>query len=113
MKQFVDEETVKYYDRIAEKDLQEFQSDNVDIDELVKFWEKLFKNETVEYSEPVGTTDEELFSTVYHKLVHSPALESILQEEHAYALTSGSAEAKRKKHLSELAEKQVLFDLLL
>lgn len=106
LKKFVNDETIKFYDDIADKDIEESKNPNFDIDEIVKSWEKLFRNETVEYSEPVGTTDEELFSTVYHKLVHSPALETILQEEQAYATSAGAAAAKRSQQISKLSKKQ-------
>lgn len=104
LKKFVERESVKYYDEIAGKKLDEFKKDNFDVDSVVKFWEKLFKNETVEYSEPVGTTDEELFSVVYHKLVHSSALESILQNEQAYATAAGAIAKKRTTQISALSE---------
>lgn len=68
----------------------------------MKDWEKLFKNETAEFADPVGTTDEELFSVVYHKLVHSPALETILQKEQTYATVAGAIADKRTKEIADL-----------
>lgn len=61
--------------------------------------------ETVEYTEPHGATDEELFSTVYHKLVHSPALESMLQVEHSYALAVRELTGQRDEQLTSLTQK--------
>lgn len=61
--------------------------------------------ETVEYTEPHGATDEELFSTVYHKLVHSPALETMLQVEHSYALAVRELTGQRDEQLAALTQK--------
>lgn len=47
----------------------------------------MFKENIVEYAEQKGTSDEEIFAAAYHKLVHSPALETILQVENSYAQT--------------------------
>ena len=107
LEKFVETETLRYYDEVAEEKLKEFKNDDFDVDSVVKHWEKLFKNETVEYCEPTGTTDEELFSMVYHKLVHSGALESILKKEQMYGVTATSLAHKRKKEIKELSEKQV------
>ena len=60
--------------------------------------------ETVEYAEPHGTTDEELFSTVYHKLVHSPALETMLQVEHSYALAVRELMNQRDEQVAALTQ---------
>jgi hypothetical protein len=61
--------------------------------------------ETVEYAEPHGATDEELFSTVYHKLVHSPALETMLQVEHSYALAVRELMAQKDEQVTALTQK--------
>lgn len=63
--------------------------------------------ETVEYAEPHGATDEELFSTVYHKLVHSPALETMLQVEHSYALAVRELMAQKDEQVGALTQKWV------
>lgn len=58
------------------------------------------------------TDDSELFSTVYHKLVHSPALETILKVEHAYSLLTQELIYARDQDLADLSTKCVhLFTL--
>lgn len=109
MKKFVHDGCIKYYDDLDYKKLNQFKKNDVDVDKIVKFWEKLFKNETTKFSERVGTTDEELFSVVYHKLVHSPALESILQNEQAYATAAGAIAEKKAKQIFALSERSNLF----
>ncbi|XP_063216529.1 protein C12orf4 homolog isoform X2 [Bacillus rossius redtenbacheri] len=103
---FVKEETNNFYDDVAEKAIEDVQTGVIDEESLIKSWEKAFREETLEYAEPEGTTDEELFSTVYHRLVHSPALETILQVEQAYALAVRELTTQRDEQLAELAASQ-------
>ncbi|KAJ9586337.1 hypothetical protein L9F63_020045 [Diploptera punctata] len=103
---FVKEQTIKYHDDICEKLIESARNDETDVEEVIKAWEKAFKEETVEYAEPHGATDEELFSTVYHKLVHSPALETMLQVEHSYALAVRELTSQRDEQVTALTQKQ-------
>ncbi|VVC90049.1 unnamed protein product [Leptidea sinapis] len=56
-------------------------------DGIIKNWEKSFKDNVLEYAEQKGSSDEEVFAAAYHKLVHSPALDTIMQVESSYANT--------------------------
>ncbi|XP_069673035.1 FERRY endosomal RAB5 effector complex subunit 3 isoform X2 [Periplaneta americana] len=104
--EFVKKETMKYYDDVSEKLIQNAKDGEIDVDEIIKTWEKTFKEETVEYADPHGATDEELFSTVYHRLVHSPALETMLQVEHSYALAVRELTGQRDEQVTALTQKQ-------
>lgn len=64
-----------------------------------------FFQNTLEYGEKSGANDAEVFSAVYHKLVHSPALEMILEQEHSYANAVADIIAERDKQVTELTEK--------
>ncbi|KAJ8986234.1 hypothetical protein NQ317_009940 [Molorchus minor] len=64
------------------------------------------KEEMAEYGERRCASDEELFATAYHKLVHSPALETMLQLEHMYSKTVRHKTDERKKQIQELSERQ-------
>lgn len=76
--------TLEFYDEKADKVLSDAKSGSLDVEEVIKRLEKEYKDKTVEYAEPCGTTDEELFAAAYHRLVHSPSLEPILQAEHKF-----------------------------
>ena len=76
--------TLKFHDLKAEKLIDNAIQGELDVEDIIKNWEKIYKQKTVEYAEPLGTTDEELFAVAYHRLVHSPSLEPILQAEHKY-----------------------------
>ncbi|KAK7873103.1 hypothetical protein R5R35_006334 [Gryllus longicercus] len=106
LKLFVDEETIKYYDDTSEKLIANARSADFEVEDVIKAWERAFKEETLEYAERRGASDEELFATVYHKLVHSPALEAILQVEHSYALAVRELTGQRDEQVSALTTKQ-------
>ena len=76
--------SLEFYDERAEKLIDNARNGELDVEEIIKNMEKAYKLKTVEYAEPMGTTDEELFAAAYHRLVHSPSLEPILQAEHKY-----------------------------
>lgn len=61
--------------------------------------------EMTEYGERRCASDEELFATAYHKLVHSPALETMLQLEHTYALTVKEKCEEKDKQINELSNR--------
>jgi hypothetical protein len=104
--EFVKEETIKYYDDVSAELIHKTRNGDIDVEEVIRAWEKAFREETVEYAEPHGATDEELFSTVYHKLVHSPALETMLQVEHSYALAVRELMAQKDEQVAALTQKQ-------
>lgn len=76
--------TLNFHDKKADKCIVAVLQGDLDVEDIIKNWEKIYKQRTVEYAEPLGTTDEELFAAAYHRLVHSPSLEPILQAEHKY-----------------------------
>ncbi|KAK3922873.1 Protein C12orf4-like protein [Frankliniella fusca] len=106
LKLFVEQETLSYLDNIAVDAIKRGQNGEVDVEEIIKNFERLFKEETAEYAAPRGSTDEELFATVYHKLVHSPALEAMLQVEHAYSIVVNEMTTQRDDELAALTERQ-------
>ncbi|XP_066995758.1 FERRY endosomal RAB5 effector complex subunit 3 isoform X2 [Anabrus simplex] len=106
LESFIEEETTKYHDEVAENLVENARRDDIDVEDVIKAWERAFREETIEYAERRGATDEELFSTVYHKLVHSPALEAILQVEHSYALAVRELTGQRDEQVAALTSKQ-------
>ncbi|KAJ1527639.1 hypothetical protein ONE63_007601 [Megalurothrips usitatus] len=63
-------------------------------------------HETEEYAEPRGSTDTEFFATVYHKLVHSPVLETMLQVEHLSSLPVKEMTSQCDNELAATTERQ-------
>ena len=58
-----------------------------------------------DFAPPEETSKEQIFSEVYHSLIHSPALETLLNLEHTYALTVDDLIQQRDKDLSHLDER--------
>ena len=61
-----------------------------------------FLQETLEYASPEAVSNETVFSEVYHALIHSPALETLLNLEHTYALAVGEVIKQRDHDLQHL-----------
>lgn len=58
-----------------------------------------------EYGERRCASNEELFATIYHKMVHSPVLETMLQLEHMYTQVVRKKSDEKDKQILELREK--------
>lgn len=58
-----------------------------------------------EYAEQRCASDDELFATAYHKMVHSPALETMLQLEHMYSKTVRQKTHEKKRHVQHLSDR--------
>ncbi|XP_033215905.1 protein C12orf4 homolog isoform X2 [Belonocnema kinseyi] len=98
--------TMKFHDEKSEKCIDAAVQGDLDVEDIIKNWEKMYKQKTVEYAEPLGTTDEELFAAAYHRLVHSPSLEPILQTEHKYGKDVTEVIQMRDAAQEQLTRKQ-------
>lgn len=87
--------------------LNQLKNSEINVEGIVKGWEKLFKENVMEFAEQKGTSDEEVFAAAYHKLVHSPALETILQVENSYAKTVMNTLKNRDEDIKKLTQKLV------
>ena len=47
-------------------------------------------------------SNEQVFSEVYHALIHSPALETLLNLEHTYALAMGGIVEEKQRDMEHL-----------
>ncbi|KAI4502370.1 hypothetical protein M0802_002282 [Mischocyttarus mexicanus] len=102
----IKELTLQFYDEKSEKVINATKKGDLNIEDIIKNLEKIYKQKTVEYADPIGTTDEELFATAYHRLVHSPSLEPILQAEHKYGRDVTEVIQKRNTDYEQLTKKQ-------
>lgn len=96
------EETKNFHDERDEKLLNQLKKSEINVEGIIKNWEKLFKDNVVEFAEQKGTPDEEVFAAAYHKLVHSPALDTILQVENSYAKTVMNTLKNRDDDIAKL-----------
>lgn len=60
------------------------------------------------YAKVEAETQEEKFSKVYHALIHSPALDTLLNLEHTYSLTVEDLLRQRDADLGHLQQRYAL-----
>ncbi|XP_064617462.1 protein C12orf4 homolog [Liolophura sinensis] len=103
---FVSKETSRLHDKNAMDVINKVKTGEVNVDQLVEKWTKTFSEEVKDFAEPEEVTNEQVFSDVYHTLIHSPALETLLNLEHTYALSMEDLIEQRDKDLQHLEERQ-------
>lgn len=106
--QFVSEETKNFHNERDAKLIDQFKNSELNVESIIKNWEKQFKENVVDFAEQKGSSDEEVFAAAYHKLVHSPALEIIMQVESSYAKTVMDMLKSRDEDIQKLTQKYVL-----
>ena len=63
--------------------------------------------EVAEFARPEAVSNEQVFSEVYHSLIHSPALETLLNLEHTYSLAVGGIIDEKKRDMAHLEERYI------
>ncbi|KAJ2940024.1 hypothetical protein O0L34_g14057 [Tuta absoluta] len=104
--EFVAEETKSFHNERDAKLLDQLKGSEIDVDGIVKGWEKQYRENVVDFAEQIGTSDEEVFAAAYHRLVHSPALDTILQVEASYARTTRNTLQSRDHDIATLTQRQ-------
>lgn len=106
LEKFIIEETDKLHDENAKAAVDKVISGEKNLDDLVDQWTKAYTQEVKKYAKPEEITEEQQFSEVYHKLIHSPALDTLLNLEHTYSLTMEDLIQQRDKDLEHLESRQ-------
>ncbi|GLV42953.1 uncharacterized protein CBL_20509 [Carabus blaptoides fortunei] len=106
LQDFIINSTTEFYDCRTSDSLESVRANNYDVEDTIKFWEKIFREETFEYSERRCVSDEELFAIAYHKLVHSAVLGTMLKLEHNYAKAIKEKIKHRDKQGQMLKDRQ-------
>lgn len=106
LEKFMTEETSKLFDENSQKALQRLKNGDINIDDVVTKWHNAFSEEVKRYAKPESVTEQQVFSEVYHSLIHSPALDTLLNLEHTYALTIEDLIQQRDKDLEYLDDRQ-------
>ncbi|XP_072034922.1 LOW QUALITY PROTEIN: FERRY endosomal RAB5 effector complex subunit 3-like [Amphiura filiformis] len=84
---FVEEETEKFHDQNADEAIQKLQTaGHDDIGNTAEKWAKAFQQECVAYAPDNRPKPDAQFAELYHKLIHSAALETLFHLEHTYAI---------------------------
>ncbi|XP_063446108.1 protein C12orf4 homolog isoform X1 [Mytilus trossulus] len=104
---FVWKHTQQTYEKNVQKKIDEIKkADQASVDSLVDKWSKAFTQEVKTYAKVEAETQEEKFSKVYHALIHSPALDTLLNLEHTYSLTVEDLLRQRDADLGHLQQRQ-------
>ncbi|XP_060537152.1 protein C12orf4 homolog isoform X2 [Cylas formicarius] len=106
LKEFIEDRTKEYFQRTTHELINKARNHEINVDDIIKDWEKVMREEMVEFGEKKCASDEELFAIAYHKLVHSPALETMLQLEHMYSKTVREKTEEKNASIKKLSEKQ-------
>lgn len=106
LSQFIEEESLRDYDREAEAALEDVKSGEVDLHQLASTWAKAYAETTLEHARPEEPSWDEDFADVYHDLIHSPASETLLNLEHNYFVSISELIGERDVELKKLRERQ-------
>uniref|UniRef100_A0A8W4FE49 FERRY endosomal RAB5 effector complex subunit 3 n=1 Tax=Sus scrofa TaxID=9823 RepID=A0A8W4FE49_PIG len=106
LSQFIEEESLRDYDRDAEAALEAVKSGEVDLHQLASTWAKAYTETTLEHARPEEPSWDEDFADVYHDLIHSPASETLLNLEHNYFVSISELIGERDVELKKLRERQ-------
>ncbi|XP_074125328.1 ferry endosomal RAB5 effector complex subunit 3 isoform X1 [Sminthopsis crassicaudata] len=106
LSQFIEEESLRDYDREAEAALEALRSGEVDLHQLTSAWAKTYAETTLEHARPEEPSWDEDFADVYHDLIHSPASETLLNLEHNYFVSISELIGERDVELKKLRERQ-------
>ncbi|GFS13853.1 protein C12orf4 homolog [Elysia marginata] len=106
LEEFVSKETSTLHDQNAEEAIFCVKNGSVSEDGLIENWLSVYNKELKLYAKPYELSKDEKFGEVYHTLIHSPALETLLNLEHEYSLGVEEVIRKRDQDLQHLLDKQ-------
>ncbi|CAG9767997.1 unnamed protein product [Ceutorhynchus assimilis] len=104
--EFIEARSSEYFEELSKSIVNKAKDHEIDFEEVTKEWEKVMREEMVEFGEKRCASDEELFATAYHKLVHSPALETMLQLEHMYSKSVRQKAEEKNILIKKLSNRQ-------
>lgn len=73
--------------------------------DCISSWSDTFTQEHANYSSATDKSEESVFSEMYHSLIHSAALETLLQLENTYAIAMDDVVSKKANAIKTMEEK--------
>ena len=73
--------------------------------DYISSWSDTFTQEHANYSSATDKSEESVFSEMYHSLIHSAALETLLQLENTYAIAMDDVVSKKANAIKAMEEK--------
>ena len=103
---FVKTKTKEHSNHLIQSAVKSVQDSPKLINELVNAWATSFNQEHRKYQHNTEKNNSDTeFSEMYHSLIHSPALETLLQLEHSYSVAVSDIVEQRDMALDKLREK--------
>lgn len=106
LQEFVRKESNKLFDEHAEEAVARVRKEPALVDDLVQKWTQVYTQEVKKYARSEEVSQEQRFSEVYHNLIHSAALDTLLNLEHTYSLTVEDLILQRDKDMEHLEHRQ-------
>lgn len=106
LEEYVNRKTEIWHRNNTQELVKRMQNNEINVDSLVSAWCTAFTEEHVAFSGKENITNEQVFSDMYHSLVHSPALDTLLSVEHSYAVQMEALVKERDSDLTKLQAKQ-------
>lgn len=67
LKAFIETENQKFRDEYAEKLLEKFRRNEIDIEDIISQTERHYKEELIQFADRVGPSDEDIFAQSFHR----------------------------------------------
>ena len=92
---------------MARTALEQMNQSSQNIADYISSWSNTFTQEHATYSSANDKSEESVFSEMYHSLIHSAALDTLLQLENTYAMAMDDAASKKENAIKTMEEKWV------
>lgn len=102
---FLKKNESKLYDKMADLSIKQVLTLKETANECISIWANTFKQEHSEYCVTNDMCEDAAFADIYHSLIHSAALETLLQLENSYALSLQELLSHRENALTTAQEK--------
>ena len=93
------------HDKIADLALSQVLESSQTANDYSASWSDAFTQEHTKYSSINDVSEESAFAEMYHSLIHSPALETLLQLENTYAFAVQDLLQQRENAIKAMEEK--------
>ena len=87
--------------------LEQANQSSQNASDYVSSWTNAFTQEHASYSSVSDKSEDTVFSEMYKSLIHSAALETLLQLENTYAMAMDDAAMKKESAIKTMEEKYV------
>lgn len=107
LQKFVEQCSIEFYDCQTVDAIESIKNETIEVEDIVKYWEKAFQEKTFSFTDNKGPSNDQLFGTAFHKLAHSgPSLDAILHIEYGYAQAVQDIMSRKCRQVTSLTKTQ-------